>query len=160
MRDLATNLQNGKSAASAGMTVAKECITARDNVQKWFENRAIPLANDVKNELVPMRRALVEKFNETKNRREEAKKKYEDDGSKDDNLKREWEAARDANIKAGQDLDDFDKKYGPDTHYYFDKLISHYQSEKTNHDEPSRQAENRFNRCEKTTKVEWKSLQF
>ena len=45
MRDLATYLQNGRSAANAGMTIAKECITARDNVQKWFENRAIPLAN-------------------------------------------------------------------------------------------------------------------
>jgi len=160
MRDLLTNLQNGRAAANAGITLAKECITARDNVQKWFENRAIPLSNDVKNELVPMRRALVDKFNETKSKREEAKKKYEDGGSKDDGLKREWEAARDANIKAGQDLDDFDKKYGPDIQYYFDKLIAHYQTEKTNHDTPSREADNRLAKCEKTGKVEWKSLPF
>jgi hypothetical protein len=160
MRDLVTNLTNGRAAANAGITIAKECIAARDAVQKWFESRAIPLANDVRNELVPKRRTLVDKFNETKNKREEAKKKYEDGGSKDDNLKREWEAARDANIKAGQELDDFDKQYGPDIQYYFDNLISHYQSEKTNHDTPSREAENRLTRCDRTVNVEWKSLPF
>lgn len=160
MRDLVTSLQNGRAAANAGIPIAKECVAARDNVQKWFENRAVSLSNDVKNELLPMRRALVDKFNETKAKREETKKKYEDDGSKDDGLKREWEAARDANIKAGQDLDDFDKKYGPDIQYYYDKLIAHYQSEKTNHDTPSRDAESRLAKCEKTVRVDWKSLPF
>jgi hypothetical protein len=159
MRDLADKLTNGRAAATAGITVANECIAARNAVQKWFENVAIPLTERTKNELVPIRRGLVEKFNETKTKREEAKKKHEDKPN-DDSLRREWEAARDANIEAGRKLDEFDKTYGPDIQYYYDRLISHYQSEKTNHDTPSQQAENRLANCEKTVKVEWKRLPF
>jgi uncharacterized protein (DUF3084 family) len=160
MSELVSYMEAQKRLAEAGMPIAKECITARDNVQKFFENRAAPVATDVKNKLVPMRRALVDKFNETKTKREDAKSKYESGGSKDDNLKREWEAARDANIKAGQELDDFDKKYGPEIQYNFDKLIAYYQSEKTNHDPVSKQAEVRLQKCETSAKVQWKSLPF
>jgi hypothetical protein len=159
MRDLVDKLVNGRTAATAGVTIANECIQARNAVQKWFENVAIPLTERTRNELVPIRRGLVDKFNETKTKREEAKKKY-DDKPNDDGLRREWEAARDANIEAGRKLDEFDKTYGPDIQYYYDKLISHYQSEKTNHDRPSQQAENRLATCEKTVKIEWKRLPF
>jgi hypothetical protein len=159
MRDLVDKLAAGRNSATAGMTIANECIQARNAVQRWFENTAIPLAERTRNELVPIRRALVDKFNETKSKREEAKKKYDDNPS-DDNLRREWEAARDAHVEAGRKLDEFDKTYGPDIQHYYDKLISHYQSEKTNHDTPSKEAENRLVKCEKTVKVDWKSLPF
>ncbi|HLL22406.1 MAG TPA: hypothetical protein VK427_09760 [Kofleriaceae bacterium] len=159
MRDLVRRLANGRSAATAGVMIANECIQARNAVQKWFENVAIPLTERTRNELVPIRRGLVDRFNETKAKRDEAKKKYDDKPS-DDGLRRDWEAARDANIEAGRKLDEFDKTYGPDIQYYSDKLVSHYQSEKTNHDRPSQQAENRLTTCEKTVKVEWKDLPF
>lgn len=159
MRDLGARLDTGNAAAKAGVKLANECIQARNAVQKWFEDVAIPLTERTKNELVPMRRELVDKFNETKAKREEAKKKY-DDKSNDDGLRREWEAARDTNVEAGRKLDEFDKTYGPDIQYYSDKLISHYKSEKTNHDRPSEQAENRLATCEKTVKIEWKKLPF
>lgn len=159
MRDLVTRLETGRATATAGVTIANECIQARNAVQKWFENVAIRLTERTRNELVPIRRDLVDKFNETKAKREEAKKKY-DDKPDDEGLRREWEAARDANIEAGRKLDEFDKTYGPDIQYYSDKLISHYQSEKTNHDRPSQEAERRLSTCEKTVKIEWKSLPF
>ena len=159
MRDLVDKLVAGKNSATAGVTIANECIQARNAVQKWFENTAIPLTERTKNELGPIRRALVDKLNETKTKREDAKKKYEDKPN-DDGLRREWEAARDANIEAGRKVDEFDKTYGPDIQYYYDKLISHYQYEKTNHDNPSKEADNRLVKCENTVKVEWKSLPF
>jgi hypothetical protein len=159
MRDLVARLETGRASATAGVTIANECIQARNAVQKWFEDAAIPLTERTRNELVPIRRGFVDKFNETKTKREEAKKKY-DDKPNDDGLRREWEAARDANIEAGRKLDEFDKTYGLDIQYYYDKLISHYQSEKTNHGRPSEQAENRLANCEKTVKVEWKKLPF
>jgi hypothetical protein len=157
IRDLRDDLDRGKNAANAGVTIATECVAARNAVQKWFEDTAIPLTERTKNELVPMRKALVEKFNETKTKREDAKKKYEDKPN-DDNLRREWEAARDANIEAGRKLDEFDKTYGPDIEYYADKLVRHYQAEKTNHDTPSREAENRLEKCTKTVAVKYESL--
>ena len=49
---------------------------------------------------------------------------------------------------------------GRDIQYYYDKLISHYGYEKTNHDRPSLEADNRLQKCERTVKVEWKSLPF
>ena len=87
MRDLERRLVNGRTAATAGVTIANECIQARNAVQKWFENVAIPLTERTRNELVPIRRDLVDKFNETKTKREEAKK-Y-DDKPNDDGLRRE-----------------------------------------------------------------------
>lgn len=159
MRELVDKLVAGKSAGAAGVTIANECITARNAVQKWFENTAIPLAEKVKNELVPMRKALVEKFNETKTKREDTKKKSEDN-PKDDGLRREWESARDANIEAGRKVDEFDKTYGPDIEYNHDRVVRYWGSEKTNHDEPSKQAENRLAKCERVVKVEWDRLPF
>jgi hypothetical protein len=50
--------------------------------------------------------------------------------------------------------------YGLDIQSCYDKLMSHYQSEKTNHDRPSQQAENRLATYEKTVKVEWRDLPF
>jgi hypothetical protein len=159
MTELVANLVAGRAQGNDGVTVANSCIQARNAVQKWFEDVAIPLTERTKNELVSIRKDLVDKFNETKTKREEAKKKYDDNPS-DDDLRKEWEAARDANIEAGQKVDEFDKTYGPDITYYYDKLISHYNSEKTNHDTPSREAENRLSKCEKTVRVDWKSLPF
>jgi hypothetical protein len=35
MRDLVDKLVNGRTAATAGVTIANECIQARNAVQKW-----------------------------------------------------------------------------------------------------------------------------
>ncbi|MEO8840999.1 MAG: hypothetical protein ABI704_05470 [Kofleriaceae bacterium] len=75
MRELVDRLQIGRTSATAGATLANECIQARTAVQNWFENVAIPLTGRTKDELLPIRRALVDKFNETKAKREDAKKK-------------------------------------------------------------------------------------
>lgn len=159
MRNVLERLVTGRTTANAGMKIANECIQARTAVQTWFERTAIPLTEQARNELVPIRRDLVTSYNETKARREQAKAKH-DASSSDDSLRKEWEAARDANLDAGRRLDEFDETYGPDIQHNYDRLIKHYHAEKTNHDRPSAEAENRLAKCEKTVKVEWKDLPF
>lgn len=156
-KELFELLKAGKAEGERGIPISQDCIKARDAVQNYFANNAVNLAKEVRDELIPMRRALVDKFNETKTKREDTKKKSEDN-PKDDNLRREWEAARDANIEAGRKLDEFDRTYGPDMQYYFDQLISHYSSEKTNHDPISLGAEVRLQKCQTSAGVSWSSM--
>lgn len=159
MSELDSYMKAQQAAALAGIPISQECITARNAVQKFYEDRAIPLAHEVKTDLLSQRRALVDKHNENQSKREEAKKKYEAD-PKDDNLKRAWEAARDAAIKAGQDVDEFDRKYGPDIQYWADRLVNYYRTEKSNHDDVSQKAEVRLAKCQTSSQVTWKSLPF
>jgi len=157
IRELREKLVNGTNAANAGATIARDCVAARDAVQKYFENVAIPLTEQTRNELVPQRKALVEKFNETKAKRDAARTKSENSPN-DTGLRREWEIARDEHTDAGQKLDRFDKEYGPDIWDNADKLIRHYREEKTKHETPTRETANRLITCEKTVAVKYADL--
>lgn len=158
-RDLFTKIDNRYKASIDGIKVSEECIKARDAVQKWFEDVAIPLTERMKTGAVQARRAIVEKYNEATKRRDEARKKL-DEKPHDETLRREWEAAREAMAEAQKKIEEFDRQYGPDIEVHADKLIRHYQAEKTNHDTPSKQAEARLENCKKVNNMKYPSLPF
>ncbi len=158
-RDLFTTIDNRYKASIDGIKVSEECIKARDAVQKWFEDVAIPLTERMKSGAVQARRTFVEKYNDATKRRDDARKKL-DEKPHDESLRREWEAAREAMAEAQKKIEEFDKQYGPDIEVYADKLVRHYQSEKTNHDTPSKQADARLENCKKVNNMRYPSLPF
>lgn len=156
--EMRQKIEERYNQSTAGVKVAENCIKARDAVQKWFEDVAIPLTERMKSGAVSARKTLVEKHEEAVKRREEAKKKL--DEKPNDENRREWEAAREAVGVAQKKLEEFNTQYGPDIEYYADRLVRHYQSEKTNHDTPSKQAEARLNNCQKVNNMRYPSLPF
>jgi hypothetical protein len=108
---------------------------------------------------VQARRSFVEKYNDATKRRDEARKRL-DEKPHDESLRREWEAAREAMAEAQKKIEELDKQYGPDIEVHADKLIRHYQAEKTNHDTPSKQAEARLENCKKVNNMRYPSLPF
>jgi hypothetical protein len=159
IRDDWGKIDSRYKASVDGIKVSAECIKARDAVQKWFEDVAIPLTERMKSGAVQARRTFVEKYNEATRRRDEARKKLDEKPS-DESLRREWEAAREAMAEAQKKIEEFDRQYGPDIEVYADKLVRHYQSEKTNHDDPSKQADARLENCKKVNDLRYPSLPF
>ena len=157
--EMRQKIEERYNQSTAGIRVSENCIKARDAVQKWFEDVAIPLTERMKTGAVQARRSFVEKYNDATKRRDEARKKL-DEKPHDESLRREWEAAREAMAEAQKKIEEFDRQYGPDIEVHADKLIRHYQAEKTNHDTPSRQAEARLENCKKVNNMRYPSLPF
>lgn len=148
LRALKTRLENSKSAATTGVTVANACIKARDAVQTWFEKTAIPLTDNLRNTALAERKGLLEKLEEAKKKKEDAKRRLEANRA-DLQAERDLEESRKLIEAAENALAAFNNKYGEDVSYFADQLIRHYNDEKTNHDTPSKQAENRLESCKK-----------
>jgi hypothetical protein len=73
---------------------------------------------------------------------------------------RDHEEARKKVGEAQEALRLFNEKYGPDVEYWADRLIRHYNDEKTNHDTPAKQAEQRLENLKKVEAMSYPSLPF
>jgi hypothetical protein len=148
IRDMKDKLDARKAAAVAGQKVASACIKARDAVQEWFERVGIPFTERARDAALAERKVLLEKLQAAERKKNDAKTKEDRDKAVD-----EMQAVQ-------KELEAFNSKYGHDVEYNANKLIRHYQSEKTNHDTPSKQAEDRLNNCKKVEGLSYPSLPF
>ncbi|MBX3160814.1 MAG: hypothetical protein KF773_32915 [Deltaproteobacteria bacterium] len=148
IRDLHKEIKRRNEASKDGKTIAEGCVNARDSVQKWFEDVAIPLTERMKNAALTVRKEKLERLAKATETRRKTKERL-DTAPSDDSARREHEQAVKEYSEAVREVEEFNKLYGPDIEYYADRLIRHYQYEKTNHDTPSRQADARLENCKK-----------
>lgn len=159
IRDMKDKLDAKKQAGVDGQKVANACIAARDNVQKWFEKTAIPLTESTRDSALSERKVLLENLEAAKKKKADAKDRL-DKNRADTQAERDLNDASDAIRKAEDALAAFNNKYGEDVKYWADRLISHYNDEKTNHDTPSKQAESRLENCKRVEGLSYPSLPF
>jgi hypothetical protein len=159
IRDMKQKIDDRKQAAVEGQRIANSCIKARDAVQTWFEKTAIPLTETTRNNALAERKVLLERLQEWEKRREDGKSRSEANRA-DLQAERDHEEARKKVGEAQEALRLFNEKYGPDVEYWADRLIRHYNDEKTNHDTPAKQAEQRLENLKKVEAMSYPSLPF
>jgi hypothetical protein len=146
IRELKDKLDARKSAAPDVMKIAQNCIDMRAKVQEWFKGVAIPLTERARDDAMRLRRELLEKLKEADERRQKAKEKR-DANPNDSSAKDDHERAATAHRDAEKALEAFNDKYGRDVERHAGRLIDQYKEERDRHDEPTKQAESRLQRC-------------
>lgn len=146
IRDLRAQLDSRKAGAADVMKIAQACIDARAAVQDWFKNVAISTTERARDEAMRLRRDLLQKLKDADERRARAKEKR-DANQNDSSARDEYERAATAYRDVEKELEAFNNKYGKDIERHADRLISHYREERDRHDEPTKQAENRLQKC-------------
>lgn len=146
IRELKDKLDSRRSAAPDVMKIAQNCIDARKNVQDWFKNTAIPVTERARDDAMRLRKELVDKLKEADDRRAKAKDKR-DANPNDSSAKDEYERAAQAYRDAEKALEQFNDKYGREVERHAGRLIDQYKEERDRHDEPTKQAENRLQKC-------------
>jgi hypothetical protein len=150
IRELKDKLDARKNAAPDVMKIAQGCIDMRARVQDWFKDVAISVTERARDDAMKLRKELVDKLKESDDRRQNAKNKRDanpnDSGAKDD-----YERAAAAYRDAEKALEAFNDRYGRDVERHAGRLIDQYKEERDRHDEPTKQAENRLQRCKDLT---------
>ena len=148
IRDLKDELDKRKEGARRGASVAEGCVTARQNVQKWFMETGIPLTERTRDEALQLRKELLDKLADAQKKQSDAKSNRDakpGDSSAQSDYDRATENMRDAE-KA---LEQFNTKYGKDVERNASKLIEQYKAEKESHERPLTEAQNRLEKCKK-----------
>ena len=146
IRELKDKLDSRRAAAPDVMKIAQDCIDARARVQDWFKNTAIPVTERARDDAMRLRKDLVDKLKEADDRRAKAKDKR-DANPNDSSAKDEYERAAQAYRDAEKALEQFNDKYGREVERHAGRLIDQYKEERDRHDEPTKQAQNRLQRC-------------
>ncbi len=147
-------LDDGKDKARKGGSIAQACVDARLNVQKWFTESGIPLTERTRDEAVRLRKGLLERLEDTREKQAAAKAKR-DSKPGDSSANAEYERASDEMRAAEKALEQFNVRYGKDIERLADKLISHYKDEKDSHERPLTEARNRVESCKKIDNVSY-----
>ncbi len=137
-----------KDGARRGVTTAQECVTARENVQKWFSETGIALTERTRDDALRVRRDLLDKLADMQKKQAEAKTKR-DANPNDSGLQRDYDRATEDMRDAEKALEQFNSKYGKDIERYATKLIDQYKSEKESHERPLNEMKNRVENCKK-----------
>ena len=146
IRELKDKLDARKAAAPDVMKIAQGCIDARAKVQDWFKSTAIPVTERARDDAMKLRKELLEKLKEADDRRAKAKEKR-DANPNDSSAKDDYERAASAYRDAEKALEAFNEKYGRDVERHAGRLIDQYKEERDRHDQPTKEAENRRQRC-------------
>src|SRR5262245_43140348 len=75
VRDRKDELNRRKDQARRGTSDADGCVTARENVQKWFAETGIRLTEQTRDEALRIRKDLLDKLTETQKKQADAKAK-------------------------------------------------------------------------------------
>lgn len=154
VRALKDELDGRKDAARRGTSVAQSCVTARENVQKWFNDTAIPLTERTRDEALRSRRDLLDKLTDLQRKQADARSKREAKPG-DSSAQSDYDRATDDMRGAEKALEQFNGKYGKDVERYAAKLIEHYKAEKESHERPLTEAKNRLENCKKVDNLSY-----
>ena len=148
VRLLKEQLDTVREDARRGISIAQNCVTARENVQKWFMETGIPLTERTRDDALRIRKDLLDQLANTQKKQADAKSNR-DAKPGDSSAVSEYDRATDEMRNAEKALEQFNNKYGKDIERYASKLIEHYKSEKASHETPLTEAKNRVENCRK-----------
>lgn len=154
VRLLKDALDANKEAARSGTSKAQSCVTARENVQKWFMEAGIPLTERTRDDALRIRRDLLEKLADAQRKQADAKKQR-DAKPDDSSAQREYDRATEEMRNAEKALEQFNSKYGKDLERYASRLIDHYRAEKESHERPLAEARNRVDNCKRVDNLSY-----
>jgi hypothetical protein len=148
VRTLKEQIDNNKDAARSGTSKAQGCVTARENVQKWFMETGIRLTERTRDDALRLRKELLDKLSDAQRKQADAKAKR-DAKPGDSSAQSDFERATEEMRNAEKALEQFNSKYGKDIERYASRLIDHYKAEKESHERPLTEARNRVENCKK-----------
>jgi hypothetical protein len=154
VRTLKEQLDRAKAAAREGTSIAQGCVTARENVQKWFTGTGIPLTERTRDDALRIRKDLLDKLTDAQRKQADAKKRR-DANSGDSSAQSEYDRATAEVRDAEKALEQFNSKYGKDIERHASKLIDHYRAEKDSHERPLSEARNRVDNCKKVDNMSY-----
>jgi hypothetical protein len=148
IRALKDELDVRKNDARKGTSIAQGCVTARENVQKWFMETGIPVTERTRDDALRIRKDLLDKLADAQRKQADAKSRR-DAKPGDSSAQSEYDRATDEMRNAEKALEQFNNKYGKDIERYASKLIDQYRSEKESHERPLTEARHRVENCKK-----------
>ncbi len=154
VRALKDELDARKEAARRGTSVAQDCVTARENVQKWFAETGIPLTERTRDDALRLRKDLLDKLSDAQKKQADAKAKRDANPS-DSSAQSDYDRATEEMRNAEKALEQFNSKYGKDIERYAQKLIDQYKSERDSHERPLSEARNRVENCKKVDNMSY-----
>jgi hypothetical protein len=154
VRTLKDQLDRAKAAARSGTSIAQDCVTARENVQKWFMETGIRLTEQTRDDALRLRKDLLDKLADAQRKQADAKSKR-DARPGDSSAQSDYERATDDMRNAEKALEQFNTKYGKEIERYASKLIDQYKAEKDSHERPLSEARNRVENCKKVDNMSY-----
>lgn len=147
-------LDRAKEAASKGISIAQDCVTARENVQTWFKETGISLTERTRDDALRLRKDLLEKLADTQKKQTDAKSKR-DAQPRDSGAQSDYDRATDEMRNAEKALEQFNNKYGKDIENWASVLIGKYKAEAESHKKPTADAEARRENCKKVANMSY-----
>jgi len=154
VRLLKEALDANKDAARSGTSKAESCVTARENVQKWFMETGIRLTEQTRDDALRLRKDLLDKLSDAQRKQADAKAKR-DAKPGDSSAQSDYDRATDEMRNAEKALEQFNNKYGKDIERYASRLIDQYKAEKESHERPLTEARNRAENCKKVDNMSY-----
>ncbi len=154
IRALKDELDTRKSDARKGTSIVQGCVTARENVQKWFMETGIRLTEQTRDDALRLRKDLVDKLADAQRKQSDAKAKR-DAKPGDSSAQSDYDRATDEMRIAEKALEQFNNKYGKDIERYASRLIDQYKAEKESHERPLSEARNRVDNCNKVDNMSY-----
>lgn len=154
VRTLKEQLDRAKAAAREGTSIAQGCVTARENVQKWFMETGIRMTEQTRDDALRLRKDLLDKLADAQRKQADAKAKR-DAKPGDSSAQSDYDRATDEMRNAEKALEQFNNKYGKDIARYASRLIDQYKSEKESHERPLSEARNRVENCKKVDNMSY-----
>ncbi len=154
VRLLKEALDANKDAARSGTSKAQGCVTARENVQKWFMETGIRLTEQTRDDALRLRKDLLDKLADAQRKQADAKARR-DAKPGDSSAQSDYDRATEEMRNAEKALEQFNNKYGKDIERYASRLIDHYKAEKESHERPLTEARNRVDNCKKVDNMSY-----
>jgi hypothetical protein len=154
VRTLKEQLDRAKAAAREGTSLAQGCVTARENVQKWFMETGIRLTEQTRDDALRLRKDLLDKLSDAQRKQADAKSRR-DAKPGDSSAQSEYDRATEEMRNAEKALEQFNNKYGKDIERNASRLIDQYKAEKQSHEKPLSEARNRVDNCKKVDNMSY-----
>jgi hypothetical protein len=154
VRTLKEQLDGNKEGARKSTSVAQTCVTARENVQKWFIETGIRLTEQTRDDALRLRKDLLDRLADAQRKQADAKSKR-DAKPGDSSAQSDYDRATDDMRNAEKALEQFNSKYGKDIERYASRLIDQYKAEKESHERPLSEVRNRVDNCKKVDNLSY-----
>ncbi len=154
VRALKDDLDTRKSDARKGTSIVQGCVTARENVQKWFMETGIRLTEQTRDDALRLRKDLLDKLADAQKKQADARAKR-DAKPGDTNVQNDYDRATNEMRDAEKALEEFNTRYGKDIERYAAKLIDQYKAERDSHERPLSEARNRVDNCKKVDNMSY-----
>lgn len=146
VRALKDDLDQRKDQARRNTGLADACVQRREEVQRWFEEKAIPITEHARDDALRERKDLLDKLADAQRKVREAKDKR-DAKPGDSSAQSDYDHAVDDLRAVEKMLEDLNKKYGPEIEKNAEKLVRQYKDGKSSHEKPLAEARARRDKC-------------